>query len=343
MNKPEKTVSRKKREQEGQSSEAKDSESDSCNLEVRMTEVVHLHPEMIKSLIPVFDNKTMTVTNYIARVTQFAVVYGWSDEQKFLYASTRLDGVPKMWYNATCSKINNWKQFAESIKSKFDNSVDAMDVHFKLMNIKKLSTESYVEFAYKVNEIASNNGIAEASAVKYIIAALSADPIYQGIITGRYNTLDDLTTQLNYFEMMTSVSDFKKRNDVATTSKGDIKKPLIRCFKCNEKGHKKTDCPKDQVFKKEVQKVTCNYCKFVGHNEEKCYKKQKDQRIVQSEVNIVQEGEDQGLSKNMKISTSIIIRKSVIQLQGLFDTGSSVSMISKLSLPPGIKWETFNN
>lgn len=92
----------------------------------------NLHPEMIKSLIPVYDNKTMTVTNFIARIAQFAVVYGWSHEQKFLYASTRLDGVPKMWYNSTCSKINNWKQFADSIKTKFDSSVDTMDVRFKL-------------------------------------------------------------------------------------------------------------------------------------------------------------------------------------------------------------------
>ena len=59
--------------------------------------------------------------------------------------------------------------------------------------------------------------------------------------------------------------------------------------------------PKDQVFMKEVQRITCSYCKFVY--EEKCYKKHKDQRIVHSEVNVVQEVEDQGLNRNMKIST----------------------------------------
>ena len=96
------------------------------------------------------------------------------------------------------------------------------------------------------------------------------------------------------------------------------------------------------VFSVLQKKNVCYYCKFVGHNEEKCYKKQKDQRIIHSEVNVVQKVENQGLNRNMKISTSIIIKKSVIQLQGLFDTGSSVSMMSKLSLLPGIKWETYN-
>ena len=43
--------------------------------------------------------------------------------------------------------------------------------NFSLMNVKKMTSASYVEFAYRVNEIAENNNVAEPSAVKYIIAA----------------------------------------------------------------------------------------------------------------------------------------------------------------------------
>ena len=69
--------------------------------------------------------------------------------------------------------------------------------------------------------------------------------------------------------MMTSVLDFKKKTDCATTSKGDIKNPFIRCFKCNEKSHKKLYCTKDQI--------------------------------------VLTKREDQGLNPNMKILTSIIL------------------------------------
>ena len=39
------------------------------------------------------------------------------------------------------------------------------------MNVKKMTSSSYVEFAYRVNEIAANNNAAEPSAVKFIKAA----------------------------------------------------------------------------------------------------------------------------------------------------------------------------
>ena len=302
-----------------------------------------LHPEMIKALIPIYDDKTLTVNNWLLRVDQYAVIYGWKDDQKFLYSSTRLGGVPMLWYNSVCVSINTWKQFEEKIRIKFTKNLDAIDVHFQLMNIKKKVTESYVEFAYRVNEIAANSNVAEPSAVKYIIAALINDPIYNGIQNIRFNKLDELTNQFEYCEMMNTMTDSKKRIKFQTQSKHEEKSlNSLRCFKCNEHGHKKADCGSNvtnsNVIRKEDQnkvKISCTYCKFTGHTEDRFYKKQRD---MKNEVAIV---EDQ-INYNMRLDASLIIQKKVIQVEALFDTGSAVSMINELYLPLGMKIEQCN-
>lgn len=59
----------------------------------------------------------------------------------------------------------------------------------------------------------------------------------------------------------------------------------------------------------------------------------KNDRVVEDYD--IGEAEDQ-LSKNMRIEATLIIQKKAIQIEALFDTGSSVSMIDELYLPPGI-------
>ena len=142
-----------------------------------MAEVMlNLHPDQIKALVPVYDGKNMTVANWLARVEQYAIIYGWKDEQKFLYSSTRLGGVPLLWYNSVCVSINAWAEFYCRIRAKFTKERDTMDVHFTLMNIQKMAIESYVEFAYRVNEIAANNNVEEQS-IKFTLENKTLDTI----------------------------------------------------------------------------------------------------------------------------------------------------------------------
>lgn len=147
--------------------------------------------------------------------------------------------------------INTWIQFSERLTTKFTKELDAMDVHFTLMNIRKTATESHVEFAYRVNGIAAKNNVAEPSTVKYIIAALISDPIYAGIQNTRSSTLDELTSQFEYCEMMSAMTDCKKKSKLQTQFKVEDKS--FNCFKCNERGHRKAVCPTSTnlVIKKE--------------------------------------------------------------------------------------------
>ena len=168
---------------------------------------------------------------FIDRVEQYAVVYGWREEQKFLYASTRLEGVPKLWYGSVCTtQCVNWTQFAEKIKSKFAKEID---VHFNLSHVRKMASESYLEFAYRINAIAANNQIAEPSAIKYIITALAYDRIYPGISKTRFNTLDEFTAQLQYCEMLESVQECKRKPKSGSFGRPYDKSPqssTLRCF-----------------------------------------------------------------------------------------------------------------
>ena len=67
----------KKLSQGHSSSENSDNvcESESAVLESKMAEVTsNLHPEMIKALIPIYEGKSITIDNFLARVEQYAVI-----------------------------------------------------------------------------------------------------------------------------------------------------------------------------------------------------------------------------------------------------------------------------
>ena len=56
----------------------------------------------------------------------------------------------------------------------------------------------------------------------------------------------------------------------------------MRCFGCNEIGHKKQDCPnsnaKGNNKRKNSPEVQCEYCARNGHGEQDCYLKAKHMR-----------------------------------------------------------------
>ena len=106
------------------------------------------------------------------------------------------------------------------------------------MNFEKMASESYVEFAYRVNDIAANNNVAEPSAVKYITAALGNDTMYAGIANTRFNTLDEFISHFQYCELMGAMNDFKKKTKLQSSQSTFKLEPsgstLLQCFKCNK-------------------------------------------------------------------------------------------------------------
>lgn len=72
------------------------------------------------------------------------------------------------------------------------------------------------------------------------------------------------------------MTDCKKKSKLQTQIKIEdqsFNSTSLRCFKCNERGHKKADCltsTNELIMKEEPNKVriSCTYCKFTGHKVE---------------------------------------------------------------------------
>lgn len=319
------------------------------------TRTIMFHPELVNSLIPEFDGETILVREFIERVETNGSIYEWTAQQHFLYATSRLRGIPKLWWEASCNGIMDYVVFKGNLTRKFEKAIDPVKAHFTLLKVKRNNEESLIKFAYRINLMAKNNGLDEEAAVKYIVNASVDEQVYTMISTTQFKNLEQLTDKLQYCEVMVMMKNMDVSNKTEESSKvrtSSLPKTVLRCYSCQEIGHRAAYCP--NKIKLEVQQKIetlqpraakfCGYCKMTNHTEEKCYRKERVQGQRQETLNveeIIMDKEEistisPALGMDMKTKIQLIIGNKVVTRQALWDTGSAVSMVNYSSVPSGV-------
>ncbi|XP_058826071.1 uncharacterized protein LOC131685999 [Topomyia yanbarensis] len=186
-----------------------------------------LHPEEIKALISEFDG-SYDAAIWIRKVKHYQKLYGWTDNATLLYATTRLFGPAKLWYNSVEEKIFGFHGFRVMLLTTFPNYHDEADIHRELMTVMKRQQETYDNYVFRVQNIASKGRVSEISVMKYIISGLSRDRLYNQFAANEYNTVYSLLKRIKWCE-----SNFQlKKADTAGASA--IRQP-IRYFESGVK------------------------------------------------------------------------------------------------------------
>lgn len=308
-----------------------------------------LHPEEVKALISEFNGEN-AVTSWLRKLDHYKTLYNWTDAAALLYATTRLTGSAKLWYNSVEEDIFNFHDFKEMIAATFPNYVDDADIHRELMAAMKSNQESYEGYVFRMQNIASKGQMSQSSLIKYIISGLSRDKLYEQIVSAEYRTVMDLLKRLkwceanfrmkkpNYNVARISQASRPTGNDGRTAALVPVTSQAGSsdwvCFNCNAPGHKSVNCPKPQ------RRSRCACCSKVGHQEDTCPDKKPSTFAPKLRVAMISASNQDQPAANEGIDTDedgmmegeAIIGRRLKQLKLLVDSGSAVSLIKHSAL-----------
>lgn len=297
---------------------------------VKMTEQ-KLHPEEIKSLIPLFDDTKMSVNVWIDKIEKLQKSLKWSPELTLLYATSRLGGIPEMWFQNVV--VEDFNDFVAQIKEEFKRVVNLAEVHNNLRKMMKEKNETYDFFAYRVKMYGKQYGVQDSDIITYVVNGLQREDVYNSLAILRFANFQELIQVLKNYESNVNLKKQtaiqmsqkpKEKPEKESTSQNSEKSNKIKCYNCNEVGHLSKSCQKPRK--------KCENCKKLGHTTEECKKGQGvhimkkqsgSQTGNQKEQNLMMKLDDEG-----RTEVQVVLGSHVSKMNALVDTGSSISCIS---------------
>lgn len=243
---------------------------DSLNTTNRMTEH-KLHPEEIKSLIPLFDDTDMSVDIWIRKIKALQTSLQWSSALTLLYATSRLAGIPELWFSDVA--VTTFDDFEEKITEEFKRKVSLAEVHSNLRLMAKKKDETMYYFAYRVRKYAKQFDVDDKDVVTYVVNGLASESIYSSISLLRFKDFKDLVEVLKTHEAN------QKLRAQSKPVMEEEKSYQPRCYNCNEVGHIALKC--DKPLKRK-----CEKCGSTGHSKETCKREETEKPKI---VHVIQE------------------------------------------------------
>lgn len=317
------------------SGEEDENSKESDNQERSSIMARYLLPQEIQGLIPAFDNTGIAVEKWLEKIEKLQATYKWEDNEVLLYATTRLKGAPDIWLKG--EDLSDWKTFKDKITKSFRRAVSLADVHSQLSQMTKKDDETYELFAYRVKALGKPYGVDEKSLISYVVRGLSNDPAYQALIGKSFTEYDTFVETLRECEVNLKMRRPRPSNPNKKPGKGDGKsensdekstQSKIRCFNCNEHGHKSSSCTKPK-------KPQCSNCKKYGHTEPECTAKKSVIIVTKSSDNGSKEhtvdktsaSEEISTDRNGMVKAMAVINRKAFNVDAIIDSGSSVSLI----------------
>lgn len=257
--------------------------------------------------------------------------FGWSDCQKAIFVKRYLRGTAKALVSAV--RAVSWNEIKAELVGEFGVTVTAAEVHKKLSTRTKRQEESPQQFVIAMRQIAAEGDIAETDLVNYIIAGLARDKS-ERLFFSSATTLNDLRALLNRFRITSNNNNIpyqqqlQQRNAYppniqAATRDGQMRRPMMRCYNCNEFGHISASCA---VSKKTPTNP------FLGARNNQHLPLQNV--VVKREIANV-DGPENEINYEEKVSLFLVNSHSntTINLKALLDTGSPISFVKAKYVP----------
>ncbi|XP_062558085.1 uncharacterized protein LOC134222960 [Armigeres subalbatus] len=305
------------------------------------------HPEELKQLIPVF-REGCGVMDWINSIDHYQQLYAWSDKSTLLYATCRLTGAVNQWFLGVRQHILSWKDFKATILLAFPDREDGADVYRKLSRCLKDTKETYDNYVFRMNAIASR----QYGSIYELLDHIRYCEANQELCKRRSFPSRSISQkqQMNNPIPKKSHEESKLSGSSATSNKRSDE-----CFNCHGTGHISINCPQPQ------RRPRCQICRKVGHDEQHCFKRTRNDRqaaIDESEMNQAVEARNEStaypiskqndlipttegkfleVNSNSMVACNVIIGGQVKAMQALADSGCPVSLIKQSCISESIK------
>lgn len=241
------------------------------------------------------------IERWINDFEEAAVMFGWNDLQKVVFAKRSLKGVAKLFIQSE-NVIKTWKKLKEALTEEFSMKITSAELHRMLERRKIKEEETFQEYFLKMRELASRGSIELEALFEYVINGINDETSNKIILYGA-KTIREFKDKLDTYEKMKKsnlerTTKFTKNRDDPSKHAGkkssgeDAKKKTldeqeggsqIRCFNCGTSGHQAKNCDKKSLGKK------CFNCNKFGHEAKDCEEKKKSKTTPNPEqaVNLV--------------------------------------------------------
>lgn len=299
---------------------------DTLNLLVQALKSIAPDTDRLSSMnntIPEFDpaSKEQTMSLWLHKVNECAIIYSWSDKQIAHFALPKLRGVAKRWYEGLSSVLFTWSEWQTKLLAAFPSDENYGQMLSDMLAKRAKFGDSLEDYFYDKIALINRCGITGKRAVECVLHGIDDRSVRLGAEAAQYEDLDKLLTYLRNARNTKLQSDKRnnpKTNLIKTTSDNNqqimsyaqVRNKFIRCLNCKKEGHIVSQCT--LPIKK------CSKCNKIGHETEKCFS---NSLPAEKSVNRVISGRDIG----HKYFKTAFINK--IAVNTFVDLGSECSMI----------------
>lgn len=246
---------------------------------------------------------------------EVAVVCNWGDVQKYLYCRKLLTGAARAAVESAedCTSYAKLKLF---LVDKFNSKVLSIDVHQKLAATKKDKGETYLEYFFKMFQIAKMAEVDEKSVLEYIISGIDDTPVNKSVLYTA-NNQKEFREKLTVYEKIKNDTKKVDPNSKRYFNSNDHQK--LRCKNCGSFSHKTYNCPDKSKGARGFN------CDEFGHLSSNCPKK----------VNRNSGHSSKPLNSSASVNTIMAIEMHVnVFVQdtafiALLDTGSDITLMKE--------------
>jgi Retroviral aspartyl protease/Zinc knuckle len=264
-----------------------------------------------------------TVVKWFEDFEQSCLVFGWNETQKLVYAKKLLRGAAKMSMK-TGADLSSWRKFKKFLREEFEVTNISADVHRRMMQRQKESSETLQEYLLAMRALGSLGDIDEESIIKYVIAGIDDIDSNKIILFGSTGMADFKNKLVIYEEYKNSSTNSRKT--VPNSPEQQRIVPLSRpsrCYNCGDLGHISRECQNRNIGAK------CYKCNKFGHISPNCPQLNEGSRGNRS-TNFQQQQRIAMVSNEQQFLQNDMLKKVAIngyELIALIDTGSDLSLI----------------
>ncbi|XP_076549185.1 uncharacterized protein LOC143306623 [Osmia lignaria lignaria] len=260
----------------------------------------YLRLSLVKDLIPQFDGKSSSLTEFIKECQLISSKVKPEDRAGLLFLIRgKIVGHAKLILSNR-REPNTLDELIGLLKKAYVRSFNMHSINEEFMGLKQGTNDSVEVFGSRVSKILST-GIEVAkdtynseqlSGVVDLLNNTAIATFINGLRNGMLRIMlkDKDSKEIPDLE---AVIDIARRLESVTVEGSRLSpssQPLIgnanvrkidfddrRCFQCNKVGHLRSHCPQIQETRRNPlrqEQIRCRYCKKTGHMEARCFRKQ---------------------------------------------------------------------
>lgn len=282
-----------------------------------------------------FDPSIHDIDTWCEEVDRAQLANQWGDCECLSRVANCLKGDAKTWLNEWVTCDRTWSSFKREFKPLCSKNLDYARILFETMCTNSDKFLSYSEYARRtILRLRIVKGLSEELMTLIVIRGINDAHIRAAAANANLSP-DTIVPFLSIYQkpkhdkVHTKGQNQPLNGKTRFTESHIRNKRQIKCFTCNQTGHKSFSCPKNTNSNMPVNESfdankTCTFCKKSGHLENSCFAKARSQPQKRN-VNLCK---DYNLDRNRNrdITTAVV---QGIPIDVLIDSGAlGVSLIS---------------